>query len=276
MFPNFKVLFYCVLTFLICANCALDEDLVTVSDDMESITPAVPATITTTEIATNNETTPFVGKILVFTKTEGFRHNSIDEGLELLAALGAENNFRVDQTEDALNFDDVTLKQYQVIVFLNTTGDILDATQQIAFESYIRAGGSYMGIHAATDTEYDWPWYGQLVGAYFDSHPDIQNATIHLIESNHQATAHLDADWIRTDEWYNFKDVNSTINVLLSLDESTYQGGTNGENHPIAWYHEFDGGRSFYTGGGHTEASYGEPDFQKHVLGGILYCLERD
>jgi type 1 glutamine amidotransferase len=190
--------------------------------------------------------------------------------------LGTENNFEISQTENSSDFNSANLGLYKTVVFLNTTGDVLDETQQLAFENYIKAGGSYMGIHAATDTEYDWTWYGQLVGAYFNGHPEIQNATMNVVDGNHQATEHLTADWVRTDEWYNFKDLNSNINVLLNLDETTYQAGTNGENHPIAWYHEFDGGRSFYTGGGHTEASYDEPDFQKHLLGGILYCLGQD
>lgn len=220
--------------------------------------------------------TPKVQRILVFTKTLGFRHISIEKGISTLSDLGTENNFEISQTENSSDFNSANLGLYKTVVFLNTTGDVLDETQQLAFENYIKAGGSYMGIHAATDTEYDWTWYGQLVGAYFNGHPEIQNATMNVVDGNHQATEHLTADWVRTDEWYNFKDLNSNINVLLNLDETTYQGGTNGENHPIAWYHEFDGGRSFYTAGGHTEASYDEPDFQKHLLGGILYCLGQD
>lgn len=278
MVPNFKVIFYCFLIFTVLASCTLDQDLVSdsESDEIESRTPAPPSTITTIEDSTNSETSTVSERILVFTKTAGFRHNSIEDGLELFANLGTTNDFQVDQTEDALNFNEETLKQYQLVVFLNTTGNILNSAQQSVFEKYIQSGGSFMGIHSATDTEYNWPWYGQLVGAYFESHPDVQNASINLVEKNHQATEHLTADWVRTDEWYNFKDVNSNINVLLNLDESTYEGGTNGENHPIAWYHEFEGGRSFYTGGGHTEASYDEPDFQQHLLGGILYCLGQD
>jgi len=222
------------------------------------------------------ESTPEKVRILVFTKTSEFRHTSIENGVTTFIDLGTQNNFDVVHTESATDFNTANLNEYKTVVFLNTTGDILDESQQEAFENYIQAGGSFMGVHAATDTEYDWSWYGQLVGAYFDDHPDIQNARMNIVDSSHQATEHLDADWIRTDEWYNFKEVNSNINVLLNLDEASYQGGTNGENHPIAWYHEFDGGRSFYTGGGHTEASYDEPNFQQHLLGGIIYCLGRD
>ena len=216
-----------------------------------------------------------IDKILVFTKTSEFRHTSIAKGVETLAALGQANNFEVVQTENGGDFNVNNLQQYQAVVFLSTTGDVLNDTQQTAFENYIRSGGSFMGIHAATDTEYDWPWYGQLVGAYFDGHPNIQPATINVVDSSHASTSQLPNPWNRTDEWYNFRDINPNINVLLNLDESSYDGGTNGDNHPHAWYHTFDGGKSFYTAGGHSDANFDEPDFQLHLLGGILYCLDR-
>ena len=135
-----------------------------------------------------------------------------------------------------------------------------------------------MGVHAAADTEYDWPWYGKLVGGYFDSHPsnpNVRKATINVVNKSHPATEHLSDTWIRTDEWYNYKTLSSETTVLLNLDESSYEGGTNGTNHPIAWYQEFDGGRAFYTGGGHTDDSYDEPMFRQHLLGGIEWCLKR-
>lgn len=218
---------------------------------------------------------PAVDKILIFSKTVEFRHSSIAKGVATLTALGAANDFEVEQTEDASDFTLKNLQQYKTVVFLSTTGDVLNNTQQAAFEEYIQSGGSFMGIHAATDTEYDWAWYGQLVGAYFNGHPNIQQASIDVIDGNHPSTTSLPDPWTRTDEWYNFRDINPDINVLLNLNESTYNGGTNGSQHPIAWFHEFDGGRSFYTGGGHSESSFDEPDFREHLLGGILYCLGR-
>ena len=136
-----------------------------------------------------------------------------------------------------------------------------------------------MGIHAASDTEYDWPWYGRMVGAYFDSHPNnpnVRTATLEVVNPNHPATSHLDDRWERSDEWYNFREINPDIEVLINLDEDSYEGGTNGEFHPIAWFHEYEGGRVFYTGGGHTSSSFDEPDFQQHLLGGIEYCLNRN
>ncbi|MEO0527405.1 MAG: ThuA domain-containing protein [Bacteroidota bacterium] len=214
-------------------------------------------------------------QLLVFTKTEGFRHASIDDGIAALMDLGSDNDFSVTETEDSADFNQENLEKYQLVVFLSTTQDVLNDEQQTVFENYIRSGGSFMGIHAATDTEYDWPWYGQLVGAYFNGHPNVQEASMMVLDRDHPATAHLSDTWMRRDEWYNFRNINPNINVLVNLDETSYSGGENGENHPIAWYHEFDGGRSFYTAGGHTAASFGEPDFRQHLLGGILYCLGR-
>ena len=216
-----------------------------------------------------------IDKILVFTKTAAFRHGSIEKGVATLRALGQANNFEVEQTENASNFTFNNLSRYKTVVFLNTTGDVLDAGQQRAFESYIQSGGSYMGVHAATDTEYDWPWYGKLVGAYFNGHPSIQEAILNVVDRNHSATSHLSSNWVRTEEWYNFKEIYSGINPLILLDESTYKGGTNGANHPFSWYHNYDGGRAFYTAGGHSNASYDEADFRAHLLGGLLYCLGR-
>ena len=212
-------------------------------------------------------------KVLVFSKTEGFRHSSIPAGIAAIEQLGTDNNFIVEATEDASVFTFEQLQQYEAIIFLSTTGDVLNRNQQDAFERYIRSGGGFVGIHAASDTEYNWPWYGQLVGAYFDSHPAIQTATIEVADRIHPSTKHLPEYWERTDEWYNYtKNPRGQVHVLATLDESTYSGGTMGYLHPIAWMHEFDGGRSWYTGGGHTEESYSEPAFLEHILGGIMYA----
>lgn len=216
--------------------------------------------------------------VLVFTKTEGFRHQSIEKGVETLRELGRENNFIALQTESSTDFNPQNLENYELVVFLSTTLDVLNPIQQLAFEDYIKNGGSFLGIHAAADTEYDWPWYGRLVGGYFDSHPNnpnVRQATIEVIDKEHASTAHLDDTWSRNDEWYNYRNLNPNLIVLLNLDESSYEGGTNGENHPIAWYHEIDGGRAFYTGGGHTDAAFDEPDFRTHLMGAITWCLKR-
>ncbi|MBL1065237.1 ThuA domain-containing protein [Streptomyces sp. 7-21] len=211
--------------------------------------------------------------VLVFSKTAGFRHDSIEEGVAALTQLGEENGFTVTATENSAAFNRHNLARYEAVVFLSTTGDVLNPGQQRAFEHYIAHGGGYVGIHAASDTEYDWPWYGGLVGAYFDSHPEIQQADILVEDHAHDATAHLPDTWTRTDEWYNYRDNPRTeTHVLASLDESSYSGGTMDGDHPISWCHEYDGGRSFYTGLGHTEESFHEPEFMRHVLGGIRYA----
>jgi type 1 glutamine amidotransferase len=212
-------------------------------------------------------------RILVFSKTKGFRHSSIPAGKAALYKLGAENGFAVDTTEDDKVFTEVNLKKYQAIVFLSTTGDVLNNEQQAVFEKYIRSGKGFVGIHAATDTEYEWPWYNKLVGGYFESHPKQQDATIDVIDKKHPATSFLPEHWKRFDEWYNFKSMNPEVKVLAKLDESSYEGGKMGGNHPIAWYHAYDGGRAFYTACGHTDASFTEPMFLKHVLGGITYAM---
>ena len=211
--------------------------------------------------------------ILVFYKTAGFYHESIPDGIAAIQKLGQENNIAVETSKDASVFEENNLKKYKAIVFLNTTQDILNLKEQTAFETYIRGGGGFVGIHAATDTEYDWPWYNQLVGAYFDSHPAVQKATILVKDKKHPATAFLPDKWDRVDEWYNFKSINPKINVLATLDESSYKGGKNGANHPVIWHHEFDGGRAFYTAGGHTPESYREPLFLQHLLAGIKYAM---
>ena len=211
-------------------------------------------------------------KVLVFSKTAGFRHASIPAAVAAVRGLGARNNFAVDATEDAAAFDDARLRNYRAVVFLLTTGDVLDARQQAAFERYIRAGGGYVGVHSASDTEYDWAWYGGLVGAYFQNHPAIQVATVRVEDRRHPSTETLPDPWVRKDEWYNVRpNPRGKVRVLARLDESTYKGGTMGD-HPVAWCHEYDGGRAWYTAGGHTRESYSEPKFLEHLLGGIRYA----
>src|SRR5690349_8515065 len=213
--------------------------------------------------------------VLVFSKTASFRHESIHDGIEAIRTLGKEHGFLVDTTESGASFNEKTLRKYNVIVFLNTTGDVLTEAQQLEMNRWVQAGGGFVGIHAAADTEYDWPWYGELVGAYFNGHPNdpnVRDATVKVMDKNHVSTKHLPDAWKRTDEWYNFKDIKSEINVLINLDETSYKGGTNGANHPITWYRDFDGGRSWYTGLGHTSECYKDKDFLEMLWGGIQYA----
>ncbi|WP_139984516.1 ThuA domain-containing protein [Nocardioides litoris] len=241
--------------------------------------------------------------VLVFSRTAGFRHDSIPAGVQAVQRLGAQENFSVTASEDPAVFTAANLAQYEAVVWLSTTGDVLNASQQTAFEDYIKGGGGYVGVHAASDTEYTWPWYGKLVGAYFRNHPaGTPTADVRVETRDHISSCALPQKWTRTDEWYNFQPTegtfsggslpyvggngpatvpdysprsNSNIKVLANLDESTYDeedGTTAADDHPIAWYQEFQGGRSFYTGGGHTAASFSEPLFRNHLLGGIQYA----
>ena len=224
-------------------------------------------------------------KALIFSKTAAFRHTEcIPQGTTRIAQMSARRGFDVDATENAALFTDENLAKYDVVIFL-CTGDVLDAAQQAAFERYIQAGGGYAGIHSASDTEYDWAWYGGLVGAYFRDHPGVpgvnaqfQVATMNVEDRRSAATRHLGRTWTREEEWYNFRtNPRDTVHVLLSVDESTYDprgysvpgGSPPMGDHPISWCQPYDGGRSFYTALGHKGVYWDEPLLLRHVLGGI-------
>ncbi|MCF2506430.1 ThuA domain-containing protein [Dyadobacter sp. CY107] len=218
--------------------------------------------------------------VLVFSKTASFRHESIAAGKTALSKMAKEKGFGVSFTEDAGQFNEPNLKKYNTVVFLNTTGDVLTNEQQVAFERYIQAGGGYTGIHAATDTEYEWPWYGQLAGAYFLDHPmtpsNVQKGKFIVTEKNHWATQGMPDEFEKTDEFYSFKDISPKIKVVLKIDEKSYIGGKNPDFHPMAWYQEFDGGRSFYTAMGHTDETFSDPLFLNHLYAGIKYTAGGD
>lgn len=214
------------------------------------------------------EPAPF--SALVFSRTTGFRHSSIPNGIAAVRRLGEMANFSVDASEDPALFTEDNLSNYQVVLFLCTTGNILNSDQKSAFERYIENGGGFVGIHSASDTEYDWPWYGGLVGAYFKNHPNIQQATAQIVDPDHPSTVSLPAEWGRTDEWYNFRtNPRGAVHVLVQLDETSYRGGEMNFDHPISWCQDYDGGRSWYTAMGHTETTYAEALFLDHLLGGI-------
>lgn len=212
-------------------------------------------------------------KILVFTRTQTFRHQSIEAGVEAILKLGKENGITIDTTSDSGKFTEENLKQYSTLLFLHSTGELFDANQKNAFQRYIQAGGGWVGIHAACDAEYHWPWFNKLAGAYFMSHPHQQKAKLIVSDRTHESTKHLQETWERYDEWYDFKSLNPDVKVLIKIDEKSYEGGKNGENHPMAWYHEYDGGRAWYTGLGHTDESFKEEAFLQHVLGGIKWAI---
>jgi len=219
-------------------------------------------------------------RVLVFSKTGGFVHSSIPNGIAAIQKLGSENGYDVDTTKNADIFNDDSLQQYATVVFLSTTGDVLNAKQETAFERYIQSGGGYVGIHAAADTEYDWGWYGRLVGGYFQDHPgindtfpNVQEGVMVVQDANNPATKHLPKQWKRTDEFYSYKKLNPDAKVLMTIDEASYKGGVKMGTHPMAWYHDFDGGRAFYTALGHTDGGYSDDNFLKQLQGGIQYAI---
>jgi type 1 glutamine amidotransferase len=214
-------------------------------------------------------------RVQAFTRTAGFRHDSIGAGLALLGELEQRGAIALRATEDPAQLVN-ELTETDVVVFLSTSGEILDVAQQEALESFVREGGGFVGVHAAADTEYGWPFYGELLGARFEGHPAVQTARVVVEVPDHPATAALPESWEREDEWYNFdRNPRGSVQVLLGLDESSYQGGSHGADHPIAWCQQLGRGRSFYTALGHTEASWREPLFARHIEGALRWAAGR-
>ena len=213
--------------------------------------------------------------VLVFSKTAGYRHSSITEGKDFFQNLSKTEGFKVVFSENADVFNESNLKKYNAVVFLSTTGDVLNPAQQADFERYIQSGGGYMGIHAASDTEYNWPWYNDLMGGYFASHPggsvsNVQNGKMIVLDKTHRSTAHLPEIFEREDEFYDFKSLKTDIlKFLIKVDETSYKMGKMGDFHPMAWYHDFDGGKAFYTNYGHTPETFSQPLMTKHLSEGL-------
>lgn len=211
---------------------------------------------------------------LVFSKTLMYRHASITNGIAAIKQLGVENRFSVDATEDSSWFTPANLARYQVVIFLSTSGDILNDEQQITFREFIERGGGLVAVHAGAAgdvaTEGGWPWYGDALCARFTNHSAIVEAAIDVEDAHNPSTSGLPKRWVRRDEWYNFiQSPRGKVRVLASLDESTYKGGTMRGDHPVAWCKRIGHGRVWYTALGHTEASFTEPLFLQHLLGGI-------
>lgn len=232
--------------------------------------PATDVGSASTSASTTAAKTP---RILVFTRTAGYHHESIPVGVQTLRALAQAEGIAVTDSDDPALFDDASLSRFDAVVFLSTTGDVLDETQQAAFERYIGKGGGYMGVHAAADTEYDWPWYGRLVGAWFESHPKGLQTTLVRFEGDEAALAR---EWQVTDELYNYRrNPRPDVSVIATVDESRYQGGKMGADHPIAWCANRLGGRAWYTGLGHGDALYADPIYRAHLLRGLRYVTGR-
>ncbi len=220
--------------------------------------------------------------VLLFTKTNGFHHESVNEGVTAVRQLAVRHHFAVDWHEDASIFNDEKLQKYQAVVFLLTTGDILNEEQQAAMERFIRAGKGFVGIHSASDTEYDWDWYTQMVGRTFHIHPAIQTAELEVLNRKFPGLERMPDRFLWTDEWYEFgAERIKGLNYILAVDEQTFDPSAQwgekkttgmGKFHPIAWYHNYDGGRAFYTGLGHMPSTYSDTLFLEHIYGGIYWA----
>lgn len=214
-------------------------------------------------------------KILIFSLTKGFHHTSIADGITAIQKLGAQNKFNVDTTTDVNQFTTENLKQYQSIIFLSPTGsNLFNDAQKLALKQYINNGGGFVGIHAATDCNYEWEWYGKMVGGYFESHPKIQDAKLIIVDSKNKLVKGLPQPWLHKDEWYNFKSFNTSVKVLIKVDETSYKGGNMNNNHPISWTHIYDGGKVFYTALGHTKECYTDQLFLNHLLAGLKWTMK--
>lgn len=222
-------------------------------------------------------------KAFLFTKTAGWHHESINAGVDAIKKLAEDHFFELVWSDHASRwFTDDMMKQFDVLIFLNTTEDVLNENEQAVMQRFIQSGKGFVGIHAASDTEYDWPWYNQLVGRMFRIHPAIQTAKIKVVDRNFPGMERMPDSYWWTDEWYEFDEEKVTgLHYLLTVDESTYApqadwgrvaGKGMGDFHPISWYHEIDGGRSFYTALGHLPSKFSEPLFLDHIFGGIYWA----
>jgi type 1 glutamine amidotransferase len=256
----------------------------------------VPADAARTAAEATSAVAPY--KVLVVGKTLGFRHSHIDDTTNAVIKLGQEHGFTVDVWDPPVpgrspGQPDLTmattpftsaeaLSQYATILFASPVDGtnnqdpaaprLLNDSELAALQGYIHHGGGYVGLHAATDTMHAVPWYSKLSGgsARFRNHPAQQQATMVVESPNHPSTTMLPKKWSRFDEWYNFtSNPRQDVHVLLTLDESTYTGGSMGADHPISWCQNFEGGRSWYEGAGHVDSSYTDPLFLAHLLGGI-------
>ena len=221
-------------------------------------------------------------KALIVTTTKGWHHESLHSGVLAVQQLGIKNYFDVAILEDPNGFTDKYVEQYQVLIFISTTGDIFDSAQQKVMERFIQSGKGFVGIHSASDTEYGWDWYTKLVGRMFKIHPSIQTAKLIITDNNFPGLQGFANNKLWTDEFYEFgPEKISDLNYILAVDESSYnskvdwgnnKGNGMGKFHPIAWYHNYDGGRSFYTALGHLPSIYSDPAFLNHLYAGIFWA----
>lgn len=217
-------------------------------------------------------------RVLIFSKNAlwGYRHASIESAVKSLTKHCIQAGIQSDASEDASLFNDTDLAKYSTLVLLSANQDIFDANQEAALQRYIRSGGGLVGIHCSSGVERNWKWFNQMLGATFQYHPPQQNGVIKITDKNHPATKHLPTNWKRWDEWYYFGPFTNKVNILAVLDSTTFKSQKHTQNYPFAWYHEFEGGRVFYTAGGHNAEDFEEPMFVKHIMGGIEYAIGKN
>jgi uncharacterized protein len=220
--------------------------------------------------------------VLVFSKTSGFRHGSISSGVKMLYDLSRQQNWVMTTTENASLLTDEFLSKMDVAVFLNPTGNAIDDAGQLAFEKFIKSGKGFVGIHSSADFEYDWPFYGTLNGGYFKTHPQAQEATVIIENTDHPAMIPFKDKKTYTtfDEWYSFKEnPRPNVHVLAKLDETSIKKSNNDNwkmgDHPIIWWQEKNGARSFYTGFGHTDESFQDKIIIEHIKNAINWAAKR-
>jgi uncharacterized protein len=213
--------------------------------------------------------------VLIFTRTAGYRHESIPAGVAALTELASSVGLDATATQDPDEFTPQRLGSCAAVVFLSTTDSVLTDAARDSLERYVLDGGGFLGIHSAAGTEFDWPFYGDLIGARFTSHPPLQSAVVAVADSGHPATVRLPKRWQWTDEWYDFHALPVPgSRILAVVDESLYQGSTMGvgSEHPLVWCRDVGQGRSFYTALGHQVQAYADPDFRGHLLGALRWA----
>ncbi len=222
--------------------------------------------------------------VLIYTKNgEGYIHDNIAASVDALKKICQENKIQTEVSDNPAVFTDENLKKYQAIIFSNTNNEGFDTDdQRAAFKQFVQSGKGFVGIHSACASERKWPWFWAMVGGQFVRHPKFQPFTIKVIDHQHPATEFLGETWSWEDECYYLNHLNPDIHILLAADLTTiddpqrseYPGETFGNYFPLAWYHHFDGGRQFYTALGHQNTHYSDPQFLKHLQGGILWALK--
>lgn len=225
-------------------------------------------------------------RVLVYTRNQVgpglYVHDNIAASVAALKKLGAENDFAVDVSDAPAAFTSGNLKRYQALVFDNTNNEILDTEEQkAALQAYIRAGGGFVGLHSASGSMRQWPWFWSLVGGKFKRHPRLQPFTVNVKDLHDPATAHLPKSFSWTDEFYYLDHLATDLHVLLAGDLTTlddpdqkqYPGRLFGDQFPLVWRHHFDGGRAWYAALGHKPEHYSDPKLTKLILGGILWAM---